>query len=317
MKPKTFTNLISSNFIFIGGLTRSGKSFLCPIVSSFKRTEMFLIDSIIENISYMNAINKINFEAAKYLIQLNLNERAYNQLLSRNVNFRKLDYSSVINSKNYTEYKKRLLIKDGDSIVKKIKKKNPIFPVMFHDVLINPKLLLESFPKAKIIYIERDPVDLVSEWIKKEYSGDFFSNPRNVTLSFKFKKKIFPYWCFDKTSEYLKIKNNFDKVVFLLNNLLTLQKKNYHIYKKKNKKNILYFKFDQLVTNTDKIIKKISKTLGTELSKHTNSFIKKARGNRVIDKNKREKSRSKIVDKLSPKYKKIFFKLEKNYKNTF
>ena len=47
MKPKTFTNLISSNFIFIGGLTRSGKSFLCPIVSSFKRTEMFLVDSII------------------------------------------------------------------------------------------------------------------------------------------------------------------------------------------------------------------------------------------------------------------------------
>ncbi len=278
---------------------------------------MFLVDSMIENISYMNAINKINFESAKYLIQLNLNERAYNQFLSRNVNFRKLDYSSVINSKNYAEYKKRLLIKDGDNIVKRIKKRNPIFPIMFHDVLINPKLLLESFPKAKIIYIERDPVDLVDEWIEKKYYGDFFSNPRNVTLSFKFRKKIFPYWCFDKISAYLKIKNNFDKVVFLLNNLLSLQKKNYNFYKSKNKKKILYFKFDQLVTNSDLIIKKISRILGTEFSKQTNTFIKKAKGNRIIDINKRQKIRSKIIKRLSPKYRKIFFNLEKNYRNTF
>ena len=108
MKPKPSINLVSSNFVFIGGLTRSGKSFLCPIISSFKKAEMFLVDSNIENISYLNALNKISFESAKYLVQLNLNERAYNLFLSRNVNFRQSDYSSVLNSKNFKEYLYRL-----------------------------------------------------------------------------------------------------------------------------------------------------------------------------------------------------------------
>jgi len=316
MTLKPYINLITSNFVFIGGLTRSGKSFLCPIISSLKKAEMFLVDSMIENISYMNALDRINFQSAKYLIQLNLNERAYNQFLSRNVNFRKSDYSSVVKSKNFVKYKKRLSIKDGDNIVKKIKKNNPIFPIMFHDVLINPKLLLESFSKSKIIYIERDPVDLVDQWMQKKYYGTFFSNPRSVTLSFKLRKKIFPYWSFEKSNEYLRIKNKFDKVVFLLNNLLTLQKKNYNFSKRKYKKRVLYFKFDQLVTDTDSTIKKISRALGTKFSKHTNSFIKKAKGNRIIDTNKRQKARLRIMKRLSPIYREIFLNLEKNYKKT-
>ena len=45
---------------------------------------------------------------------------------------------------------------------------------MFHDVLINPKLLLESFSKSKIIYIERDPVDLVISGCKKNTMELFF-----------------------------------------------------------------------------------------------------------------------------------------------
>ena len=46
--------LMSSKLVFIGGVTRSGKSFLCPIASSFKNFEMFFMSSIAENISYID-----------------------------------------------------------------------------------------------------------------------------------------------------------------------------------------------------------------------------------------------------------------------
>lgn len=315
MKPKPSINLVSSNFVFIGGLTRSGKSFLCPIISSFKKAEMFLVDSNIENISYLNALNKISFECAKYLVQLNLNERAYNLFLSRNVNFRKSDYSSVLNSKNFKEYKYRLAYNDGDQIVKKIKKINPIFPIMFHDVMINPKLLLESFPKAKIIYIDRDPTDLVNEWMKKKYYGDFFSNPRNVTLSYKIGKKTLPYWCFNKFKAFIKIRNNLEKVVFFINNLSSIQKKNYRKFKKKYKKRLIIVKFDDLATNSNKTLKIISNNIGTKFTKKTNFFIKKEKGNRKLNYEIKKKNRQKILRSLSPRFQEIFYNLEKEYKN--
>ena len=38
---------------------------------------------------------------------------------------------------------------------------------MFHDPLINPELILKSFPKSKIIFVDRHPQELIEEWIKK------------------------------------------------------------------------------------------------------------------------------------------------------
>ena len=68
-------NLISQNFIFIGGLTRSGKSFICPIISSFKKTQMFICESVAENIYYLYYLKKISFDYAKFLLRHIYNER--------------------------------------------------------------------------------------------------------------------------------------------------------------------------------------------------------------------------------------------------
>ena len=51
--------LITSNLVFIGGVTRSGKGFLCPIASSFEKFEMFFMSSIAENISYISKLKKL------------------------------------------------------------------------------------------------------------------------------------------------------------------------------------------------------------------------------------------------------------------
>ena len=55
---------------------------------------------------------------------------------------------------------------EGDKVLKKSKSKK-FFPIMFHDPLINPELILKSFPKSKIIFVDRHPQELIEEWIKK------------------------------------------------------------------------------------------------------------------------------------------------------
>lgn len=308
-------NILTSKFIFIGGVSRSGKSFLCPIVSSFRKTEMFLVNTLAENISYSNKIKKLDTGLAKYLLQLTFNESVYNLNTGRNINLRKSDYTSILKHKDKKVYLKRMFSKkEGDEIIKKIKKNDHSYPVMFHDVLVNPTFLLDSFKKSKIIYIERHPIEVINEWIFKKYSSKFWNNPRNNTLTFKVNQNFYPYWSLKKIKEINASKNEIEKTIFSLGSLLVQQKKNFKRLKNNYKKKILILKFDDLVSNTDYVVKKVCKFLKTEKSNFTKKVIKREKGNRSENFSlRREGLRKKYLKFMSPASKNFFYYLERLY----
>ena len=217
---KSYINLFTSKFVFISGVTRSGKSFLCPIISSFKKSEMFFMNSVAESISYIDALKNINREYSDYLFKLILNETVYNLNIGRNINPRKLDYTSFYKFKSPKVYLDRIKGPEGDNVIKKIKKQKHIYPLMFHDALINPELIFSNLKSSKIIFIKRHPAELIDEWFKKKYYGIFYKNPRNVTLSFKYKKNLIPYWGLKYKKEIVKSKNAIDKTIYLLSALI-------------------------------------------------------------------------------------------------
>ena len=313
-KKKPDANLLTSDLIFIGGLTRSGKSFLCPIISSLNNSETFICDYIAENIYYANFLKKIDNNYAKVFLKLIYNERIYNLSIGRNLNRRDTDYSSITHSVIKKIYEKReKSSKEGNEIIHKIKKDNKIFPIMFHDVLLNPKLLFESFNNSKIIFIERNPIELIYEWENKKYYGDFFSNPRNVTLSHKYNNKLYPYWCFNSEKEFSKLKNSYEKTIFLIEKLYTKQKQNFLKLNNKYKKKIMIIKFDSMVGSTNLQLKSIMTFLKNEKGKKTDLIIKKQNGNRKIYPELLKKNREKIFKSISLKYQKKLHKLEKIY----
>jgi len=314
-KNNPIINVLTGKLIFLGGITRCGKSFLCPIVSTFKKTEMFICNSVAENIYYLNYLKMINDQCAIYLFKHIYNEKIYNLNIGRDLNRRKFDYSSINKYKNLKIYLQReRSIEEGDIKIKDIRTSKNNYPIMFHDVLINPKFILKSFPKSKIIFIERDPVDLIFEWKQKKYYGQFYSNPRNTTLSFDFKKKIsYPFWCKGHENQFAKLKNVYEKIIFLLENLYGIQKKNYLKYKKKHKKNILLIKFEKLVHQTDLELKKVEKFLNLKKSKFTASEIKNQKGNRAYANLMPKFKRDKVIKNVSNKYRKKLAKLEQLY----
>ena len=310
---KADLNILTSRFTFISGVTRSGKSFLCPIVSSLKKTEMFFMNSIAENIAYVNSLGYFDKEHSNFLFKLILNETVYNLNIGRQINPRRSDYTSFYNYKNPNEYLKRLKGPEGDSIIKKIKFEDHIYPMMFHDALINAKLILSSLKNSKIVFIRRHPAELIHEWIKKKYYGSFYKNPRNVTLTIKYKNQNFPYWCKKKINKIYQAKNEYIKTIYSLSELVFYQKKTLRSLNKKLKKRILLIKFDQLVQNTDFEINKAIRFLNCKISKKTKKIIIKQKGNREINHKIREKKKQKILKLLDKESLKVFSKLEKNY----
>tara|TARA_Y100000294_G_scaffold153008_1_gene151647 strand:- start:299 stop:1249 length:951 start_codon:yes stop_codon:yes gene_type:complete len=305
------TNIISSRLVFIGGLTRCGKSFLCPIVSSLKNSEMFICESVAENIYYTYYLKKINYDFAKYLLKHIFNERIYHLKIGRNLNKRIDDYSSILNFKDPKIYFKR-----ERSSIKQLYKKlisKSFYPIMFHDIMLSPNLILQSFKNAKIIYIDRHPVDMVIEWQQKGYYGKIFSHKRNATLSFKYENNLYPYWCYGNEKKLSKINNKFEKIILMLETLYLQQKKNYLKFKKKYPKNIFYVNYDHMVGKTDLILKNLSKFLNTKKDNKTDLIINRENGNRKINIKDRLKNRNYIQKQISYKYIKIFNYLEKIY----
>ncbi len=317
MKKKNdpILNILTEKLLFLGGVTRSGKSFLCPIISSFKKTEMFICDSIAENIYYLNFLKMINHNQAKYLFKFIYNERIYNLNIGRNLNRRDSDYSSINKNKNKKLYSQRERSnKEGDIKIQDIKKEQNNYPIMFHDILINPSFIYASFPKSKVIFIERHPIDLIFEWKNKKYYGQFYTNPRNTTLAFNYKNKTnYPFWCKGHENEFDKLKNSYEKTIFLIEKLYVIQKKNYLKYKKKYNKKLLLIKFESLVENTNFEINKIGKFLNLTKSNFTKKEIKNQRGNRSSTYPERLIRRKKIMKNISNEFKKKLIKLEKIY----
>tara|TARA_B100001121_G_C18678907_1_gene617573 strand:- start:981 stop:1943 length:963 start_codon:yes stop_codon:yes gene_type:complete len=308
-------NLLTEKLIFVGGVTRCGKSFLLPLVSSLKKTEMFFCNSIAENIYFLNYLKLIDDKTASYLFRNVYNEKIYNLNIGRELSKRKFDYSSIRKYKNPNIYFQREKSKkEGDVKIKEIKKESNNYPIMFHNVLLKPEFIFKSFPKSKVIFIDRHPVDLIFEWIEKKYYGKFYSSPRCTTPSFELRKKTYPFWCYGYEKEFVKLNNVNEKTIFLFEKLYVVQKKNYLRFKKKYPKNLLLVKFKELVEKTSEELKIIEKFLNIKKSKFTSVEIKKQKGNRKNTDLLRKNKRDKILKNISDKYKIKLIELEKLHK---
>ena len=264
---------IEGNLLFISGLTRSGKALLCPIVSSFENTEKVNVNFFLEQIPFLNHLDKINDEASIYLLKTGISMMLYDNAIGRNVNFRKDDYTSVWKYRNPKEYIDRLSIPDGDSAIKKIEDDLRLFPMMVHNGLINANLLFSAYPSLKMIHMQRNPVHIVFSWIKKGYGDDFYAGKRTSTPVIKYKSDFLPYFTYGWEDKYYQ-SNAADRVIYSIDHIRKQHKDTFEKLDKNIKKKILFVDHQSLLTKTNKNISIITKFLKTKISKDTPLILK-------------------------------------------
>lgn len=306
-------NISAKKIILITGLTRSGKTLLCPIISSLKNCEQFFFSTIAENISVMNYMNKLNFNTAKLIIKKTVNENIQDKVLGRNLNNKINDFTSIDNYKYKSIYLKRIRSPKKKLFENSKEFKKNFFPILFHEALLNLRLLETSFDLPKIINISRHPIDLITSWIKKDYGSKHYSSMSNTVLTYRYGKKILPFFCIGIEKEILNQKTKEDKIVKMIDNLNKIFKKNY--LKSLNKKNIILIKYDKFLTNPNKFINQICSKFKISKTKHLKIVLKEQRCPRKIDYKQRIKNHQKIFLRLSYENKKILDKMITQYEN--
>tara|TARA_B100000902_G_scaffold347654_1_gene355072 strand:+ start:2198 stop:3148 length:951 start_codon:yes stop_codon:yes gene_type:complete len=311
MLPKI--NICAKKIILITGFTRSGKTLLCPIISSLKDCEQFFFSTISENISVLHYMKSINFNTADYMIKRTINENVQDKLLGRNLNNKKNDFTSLNNYKNKNIYIKRMRSTKKGNFEKSKEFKNNFFPILFHEGLMNLRLLEKSFNFPKIINISRHPIDLITSWIKKGYVNKHYSSITNTVLTYMYKEKKLPFFCLGIEKKILKQKNKEDKIVQMINNLNKIFKKNY--LNSKKRKNIILIKHDDFVTNPNKFINQICSRFSIGKTKFLKTVLKEQKCPRKINYKQRDKNLKNFFSKLSNENKKILNKLIIQYEN--
>lgn len=307
--PKLFVKSYNNQILGVSGFTRSAKAMLMNLISTFENVEKPHHDIFLEQIYYLHKIKKISSESAVYLLKKTLNITQFYNVIGRNVNYKKNDFSGIYNYHNPSLYIKR---SQSSNYKLNFIPKKYMFQIMLHSGLNSGKLLLQSSSSLKIIEIIKNPLELVYSWIKKNCGKDIYKEPNVYVLTIKYKNKVIPYFAKGWENKYLKM-SQYDRCANIIFHLFDDRKNQIKRLNLKDKKRILFVNFDNFINRPEKEIKKISKFIKKKPSKKTFSAFKKEK---IPRKSFQKEYNDKVKFLKKNLTKKVFEKLQ-NYEKEY
>ena len=303
-------DLLPKQIVLVDGVTRSGKSMIGPVIGSLNKTYPMQHQDLLNNLMPILHKKKISIEAARSLLIFYFNQNVYSLNISRCVNFRPADNSSLVNVKDSKKYLKNLNKMEGDYVIDEIKRRNFLPVYMTHDLLS----MIDSFNKLKLpyklIYAYRHPIDNIFSFFKKygdrlksknKYKYNH-NNPRIYQMMIKEKGVVLPYYVEKKVNEFLNL-SDAEKSVFYYFSSMRRSIEKYRNFKK----NILMVRYEDFAVSTQREVKRISKFLGCNPTNFTKKCLKFNNLPRIMN-HKLRKEKKEILRKLINK--KLFKEIE-------
>ena len=261
---------LANNVLIIDGLPGCGKTLFSNIFSSYERVELLSYAFEVEFICRLHFLEKIEFDASIAMVNNLIDTKLYNTMMSRDVNFRYNDLSSVFNYPNPMKYFKRLFQEGDMKVPQKINEESPILNITTHD-LLSVSLPVQIALEKRLTFVEvvRHPLFmLIQQFLNLER---LFNNPRDIQIHFEY-KKINCHILRGVGKIYLK-SSNIDRTIFSMFSQINLIKK----FKKKYNFKIITIPFEIFVKQPDEYLLNVKNSLKTKETKKTKSVLKKQR----------------------------------------
>jgi len=272
------------------------------------------MEMILERIPQLFMMGKISEDAAVSLLRIEIQMKLYESMISRNINFRLGDHSSVFSQVKKLQYLKRAFRKEGDEVVDRIKKEKPIFQVQQHDVLGISEIYFKAFGDSlRIVEMIRHPIDVVYSQFKRGYGSREENDPRIFSFTIHYGGHILPWFCQGIEEEYLACEKPIDKIIMSYNERSKRLWETYDELNHKYKSNVLILPFEKFVTNPDSYLPKIGKLIDRKTTKSTKKTLKKANCPRLLKDDERKRKLEEIKKIASERYFHILDKLCNDY----
>jgi|TARA_B100001964_G_scaffold160342_1_gene176093 hypothetical protein len=262
--------------VFVDGQAGCGKTMLTAIVSSFKRVEIFNYAPEIENICILEYLNKISKDASETMIKIQTDLCLYETMMSRRVNFRYNDLSSVFSNINSFKYFKRLFQKGDEIIPQRLKIEKPILNYAVHNLLSFSNPIFRALNnKFFIIEVIRHPLYMIIQnTINHRNMSKKNGSARQFRIYLKDKKYHFPHHFYNNEDLYKKL-NPCEKAIYDIDFFTKRTTKFKKRLSTSKSKKLLTIPFEQFVLNPDIFIKLILSSLNTSFTSKTAKLLYK------------------------------------------
>ncbi len=272
--------------VFIDGISRSGKAGVAVAISSLERAEhvqnKYIFDTIMTNyeLGYLNKVVAIDQLITEIDFTL------YFNYLGRNLNTNKHDWSSVLNSRDPSMYKKRMQRKDNSETAKlifnEIEKEKPISTNTCEELLLHRELFLEAFNNLFVVVVLRHPVEIVFSWHRTGRGERYGQDKRFIHPTFGSRKDPIPSYALSWSNLYTRLKP-LDRVIRSINHLYRSYFEEKQKLSKKENEVFYWISFEDFAENTEESLNKISSFIGTKPSNATIKMCRNQRFPRKLD----------------------------------
>ena len=189
-------NRIKNQSIILNGFLGTGKSLLCPVLSSMVNIGRSQNVAAYEYIYILREFKKIDTDASNWLIHTLLDLTSYYSAIGRQINLRWSDDTGLRNSPSPIQDILSLFSQEGENVIKKIEKHNKATSLMTHNLMLCPDSLIELQDK-NVYFIElvRHPLFLYEHY--KNFL-ERFDTSKEFTPSFYYKSVKIPWFAYAK-----------------------------------------------------------------------------------------------------------------------
>ena len=294
--------IFDANYVFIDGMSRSGKIAIAPIVSSFERVEHFKIRANSDRFLMLYKSGHLSKQSFKYLFESDLILDIWFSMMGRDVNNNLHDLSSITNSPKYKEYISRVNRKDtpetNNELINEIKKKKLIFPFVIDNYMTIGSFINEINQNFKYIIVMKNPIDSVFSWYRSGRGTRLGTDPYYIKPSFQINGLDNIHYTMLDAAEEFNHANPLEKCFLIVEKQLT----EYLNSKLLHSKNSCLVPFENYSIETEKYIQKFENLLETSRTEFTSTEMIKANLPRKKDISTFSKKINMIFDNMDEKY---------------
>lgn len=266
---------IAGRVLFVGGHPGCGKTMLTPILGGFENVEIQKFNYPLEHICCLSLLEKLERDAAGSMIRMLTDLDIYNLMLSREVNFRFKDLSSIFKNPGGWRYIRRLFRNDGNGAVETIRQKNPILQITTHNALVLSPPLFEALgERVRMVVILRHPLYMIKQW--RVYVEMYGKDPRDFTIWIDWKGKTVPFFARGWEEKYLDA-NPMDRVIYSVAHLSQKEDEVLSRLSPQEKSRVLLIPFEHFVLKPWPFVESIEHLLQTRLTPRGRREMKRQR----------------------------------------
>lgn len=286
---------IAEDILWVDGISGSAKSMLFPVIASFERVEAPRMEHIYEHLCLLHHFGKIQTDAARALMGVYTDLAIHDKMISREVNFRPTDDSSVFKTPGSLRYLKRLFLPDGPIVLNRIRAERPILHIMTHQVLCVSDLAFKTFgSRLRIIVMVRHPLYVMPHWVDGDWGRRYGADPKDFTLWIEHGGRALPWWAQGWEEEYMRL-SPMGRVVRSISSLTQRTAELYGRMEEERKRQVLFVPFEGFVTDPWPWVGRIESFLGTRRGEKTAGMLKKQGCPRLLPQDGLNKLREKYL----------------------